>query len=164
MVINALGRLFLDLIDDPFGMIDRYLQVNPLGQAAAAIIIDYHCEATGEKQAMGHFCDGRASLVVGTHTHTPSADHGILPRGTAYMTDAGMTGDYDSAVGMKKDEPLRRFTTGISSGRFEPASRPGTMSGVAVQTGDDTGLAVRIAPVRLGGVLERAVPTLWTRD
>jgi|ERR1051326_7023275 metallophosphoesterase (TIGR00282 family) len=164
MVINALGRLFMDPIDDPFGMIDRYLQVHPLGQAANAIIIDYHCEATGEKQAVGHFCDGRASLVVGTHTHTPSADHRILPGGTAYMTDAGMTGDYDSVVGMKKDEPLRRFTTGISSGRFEPASSPGTMSGVAVQTDDDTGLAVRIAPVRMGGVLERAVPTFWTRD
>ncbi|MBN8985537.1 MAG: YmdB family metallophosphoesterase, partial [Rhizobiales bacterium] len=112
-------------------------------------------------QGAGHFCDGRASLVVGTHTHIPTADHQILPGGTAYMTDAGMTGDYDSIIGMNKDEPLRRFTTGIPSARFEPAGGVATMSGIAVETDDLTGLAVRVAPVRIGGRLEPAVPPFW---
>jgi calcineurin-like phosphoesterase len=124
-------------------------------------VIDFHGEASSEKQGMGFFCDGRVSLVVGTHTHVPTADHQILPGGTAYMTDAGMTGDYDSVIGMQKDEPLRRFTTGISQARFEPASGVATMSGVAVETDDTTGLALRIAPVRIGGRLEPAVPGFW---
>ena len=101
--------------DDPFGAIDRLLQAHKLGRDVDAIIVDFHCEATGEKQAMGHFCDGRVSLVVGTHTHTPSADHRVLAGGTAYITDVGMTGDYDSVVGMQKEEPVRRFATGVSS-------------------------------------------------
>ena len=105
--------------------------------------------------------DGRASLVVGTHTHVPTADHQILSGGTAYMTDAGMTGDYDSIIGMQKEEPLRRFTSGIPSGRFEPAAGVATLSGVAVETDDATGLALRIAPVRVGGRLEPATPRFW---
>jgi calcineurin-like phosphoesterase len=111
---------------------------------------------------MGYFCDGRASLVVGTHTHVPTADHRILSGGTAYMSDAGMTGDYDSVIGMQKEEPLRRFTTGIPSSRFEPAGGVATLSGVAVETDDATGLALKIAPVRIGGRLERAEPSFWT--
>ncbi len=162
LIINALGRLFMEPTQDPFGMIDREIKACPLREAADAIVVDFHCEATGEKQAAGHFCDGRVSLVVGTHTHTPTADHQILPGGTAFMTDAGMTGDYGSIIGMQKEEPLRRFITGISSTRFEPATGVATMSGVAVETDDATGLAVRIAPVRLGGRLERAVPAFWT--
>ena len=102
-------------------------------------MVDFHGEATSEKQGMGFFCDGRASLVVGTHTHVPTADHQVLPGGTAYMSDAGMTGDYDSIIGMQKEEPLQRFTTGIPSGRFEPASGVATLSGVAVETDDATG-------------------------
>lgn len=161
LVINALGRLFMDPVDDPFGPIDREISACPLGRGADAIVIDFHCEATGEKQAVGHHCDGRVSLVVGTHTHVPSADHRILPGGTAYMTDAGMTGDYHSIVGMRKDEPLRRFTTGIPSGRFEPAGDVAAMCGIAVETDDSTGLAVKVAPVRVGGRLERAIPAFW---
>jgi metallophosphoesterase (TIGR00282 family) len=161
LVINALGRLFMEPVDDPFAMIDRELDACPLRQAADAIVVDFHCEATSEKQGAGHFCDGRASLVVGTHTHIPTSDHQILPGGTAYMTDAGMTGDYDSVIGMKKEEPLRRFTTGIPSARFEPAEGVATMSGIAVQTDDATGLAVKVAPVRIGGRLEPAVPSFW---
>ena len=121
-------------------------------------MVDFHGEATSEKQGMGFFCDGRASLVVGTHTHVPTADHQILAGGTAYMSDAGMTGDYDSIIGMQKEEPLHRFTTGIPSGRFEPAFGVATLCGVAVETDDATGLALRIAPVRAGGRLEPAVP------
>jgi metallophosphoesterase (TIGR00282 family) len=161
LVINAMGRVFMEPLNDPFSAIGRELDACPLVEAADAIVIDFHGEASSEKQGMGFFCDGRVSLVVGTHTHVPTADHQILPGGTAYMTDAGMTGDYDSVIGMQKDEPLRRFTTGISQARFEPASGVATMSGVAVETDDTTGLALRIAPVRLGGRLEPAVPGFW---
>ena len=162
LVINAIGRVFMQPSEDPFYGVSRELDACPLREAADAIVVDFHCEASSEKQGMGFFCDGRVSLVVGTHTHVPTADHQILPGGTAYMTDAGMTGDYDSVIGMHKDEPMRRFTTGIPSGRFEPASGIATLSGVAVETDDATGLALRIAPVRIGGRLESAVPRFWT--
>src|SRR5471032_1086608 len=161
LVINAIGRVFMTPFDDPFAILSRELEACPLREAADAIVVDFHGEATSEKQGIGFFCDGRASLVVGTHTHVPTADHQILAGGTAYMTDAGMTGDYDSIIGMQKEEPVRRFTTGIPSGRFEPAFGPATLSGVAVETDDKTGLAERIAPVRLGGRLSQAVPEFW---
>jgi metallophosphoesterase (TIGR00282 family) len=161
LVINAMGRVFMDLVGDPFAAIDRELEACPLRETADAIVLDFHCEATSEKQGMGFFCDGRVSLVVGTHTHVPTADHQILPGGTAYMSDAGMTGDYDSVIGMQKEEPLRRFTTGIPSSRFEPATGEATLSGVAVETDDATGLAVKIAPVRRGGRLSPASPDFW---
>jgi calcineurin-like phosphoesterase len=132
-----------------------------LREAADAVVVDFHGEASSEKQGIGYFCDGRASLVVGTHTHVPTADHQILPAGTAYMTDAGMTGDYDSIIGMQKDEPMRRFTSGIPAARFEPALGPATLSGIAVETDDATGLAVKVAPVRVGGRLEPALPGFW---
>ena len=161
LVVNALGRVFMTPFDDPFAALERELGAYPLGVAADAIVVDFHCEATSEKQGIGFFCDGRASLVVGTHTHVPTADHQILTGGTAYMTDAGMTGDYDSIIGMQKEEPLRRFTSGIPSGRFEPAAGVATLSGVAIETDDATGLALRIAPVRVGGRLEPAKPAFW---
>jgi 2',3'-cyclic-nucleotide 2'-phosphodiesterase len=161
LVLNALGRLFMEPADDPFGAINRLLQAHTLGRDFDAILVDFHCEATGEKQAMGHFCDGRVSVVVGTHTHTPSADHRVLGGGTAYITDAGMTGDYDSVVGMQKEEPVRRFATGMTSGRFLPAEGAAAMCGVAVETDSATGLATRIAPVRLGGQIEQRTPGFW---
>jgi calcineurin-like phosphoesterase len=161
LVVNAIGRVFMTPFDDPFAVLNRELEACPLRVAADAIVVDFHCEATSEKQGIGIFCDGRASLVVGTHTHVPTADHQILPGGTAYMTDAGMTGDYDSIIGMQKEEPLRRFTTGIPSGRFEAAHGVATLSGVAVETDDATGLARRIAPVRIGGRLEPTLPPFW---
>jgi 2',3'-cyclic-nucleotide 2'-phosphodiesterase len=161
LVVNALGRVFMTPFDDPFAAIGRELEACPLREAADAIVVDVHCEATSEKQALGFFCDGRASLVVGTHTHVPTADHQILPGGTAFMTDAGMTGDYDSVIGMQKEEPLRRFTSGIPQARFEPAVGTATLSGVAVETDDVTGLAQRIAPVRIGGRLAPAAPEFW---
>ena len=161
LVINALGRLFMEPADDPFGAVARILKERRLARDVDATVLDFHCEATGEKQAMGYFCDGRASLVVGTHTHTPSADCRVLPRGTAYITDAGMTGDYDSIVGMEKSEPINRFVTGISSDRFVPAAGAATMCGVAVETDDETGLAVRAAAVRLGPHLEEQKPQFW---
>ncbi|MCK0208116.1 TIGR00282 family metallophosphoesterase [Starkeya koreensis] len=160
LVVNMMGRIFMDPLDDPFAAIDRELDAAPLGQVADAAIVDFHAETTSEKQAFGHWCDGRASLVVGTHTHVPTADHRILPGGTAYMTDVGMCGSYDGVIGMDKEEPLRRFTRRIGSQRFEPAAGEGTLSGLAVET-DASGHAVRVAPVRLGGALEEAVPAFW---
>jgi metallophosphoesterase (TIGR00282 family) len=161
LIINAMGRVFMEPLNDPFAAVGRELDACPLREACDAIVVDIHCEASSEKQGMGFFCDGRVSLVVGTHTHVPTADHQILTGGTAYMTDAGMTGDYDSVIGMQKEEPLHRFLTGIPSGRFEPAGGVATLSGVAVETDDATGLARRIAPVRIGGRLEPAMPGFW---
>jgi metallophosphoesterase (TIGR00282 family) len=140
LVVNVMGRVFMDALDDPFAAVERELSACPLGEGADAIVVDVHAEATSEKMAMGHWCDGQASLVVGTHTHVPTGDAMILPKGTAYQTDAGMCGDYDSVIGMEKLEPLRRFITGMASGRFEPASGPATLSGVYVETDDKTGL------------------------
>ena len=153
MVVNVMGQLFMETLDDPFVAIERELAACPLGEAADAIIVDVHAEATSEKMAMGHFCDGRASLVVGTHTHVPTADAQILPNGTAYQTDAGMCGDYDSVIGMEKEEPLKRFRTKLRGGRFAPAPGTPTLCGLVVETDDQSGLAVDIAPLRFGGRL-----------
>lgn len=158
LVINLLGRVHMDPLDDPFAAVDRELEACPLGVAADAIVVDMHCEATSEKMAMGHFCDGRASLVVGTHTHVPTADQQVLPGGTAYMTDAGACADYDSVIGNQKEEPLRRFTTRISQGRFKPAEGEATICGLFVETDEATGLARRIEPIRLGGRLTQTEP------
>jgi len=161
LVVNAMGRIFMDPLDDPFAAVERELAACALKRAADAIIIDIHGEATSEKQSMGHFCDGRASLVVGTHTHAPTADHQIMPGGTAFMSDVGMAGDYDSVIGMAKDEPLNRFLRRVSSNRFEPALGPATLCAIAVETDDATGLARRIGAVRFGGRLEEARPAFW---
>jgi metallophosphoesterase (TIGR00282 family) len=160
LVINLLGRVFMDAMDDPFAAVDRELEACPLGAVADAIIVDMHAEATSEKMAMGHFCDGRASLVVGTHSHVPTADAQILPGGTAYQTDAGACADYDSVIGNQKDEPLRRFTTKISGGRYKPAEGPATVCGVFVETDPATGLARRVEPIRIGGRLGETVPVV----
>jgi metallophosphoesterase (TIGR00282 family) len=161
LVANAMGRIFMDPLDDPFAAIDRELTACPLKQRADAIIVDIHGEATSEKQAMGFFCDGRASLVVGTHTHVPTADHQILPQGSAFISDVGMTGDYNSVIGMDKEEPLSRFLRKIPGARFEPALGAATLCALAVETDDTTGLAQRIAAVRLAGRLEEARPKFW---
>jgi metallophosphoesterase (TIGR00282 family) len=160
LVINLLGRVHMDALDDPFAAVDRELEACPLGAAADAIIVDMHAEATSEKMAMGHFCDARASLVVGTHTHVPTADQQILPGGTAYQTDAGACADYDSVIGNQKEEPLRRFTTRIAQGRFKPAEGPATVCGLYLETNDATGLARRIEPIRVGGRLAQTVPVV----
>src|SRR5262244_3405866 len=121
LVVNVMGRVFMDPLDDPFAAIERELAPCPLRRCADAIIFYINDTATTEKQAIGHFCDGRVSLVVGTHTHAPTADHQILPHGTAFVSDLGMTGDYNSIIGMDKDEPLTRFLRKIPGARFEPA-------------------------------------------
>ena len=158
LVMNVMGRLFMDPLDDPFAAVDKELSDAPLREVADAILIDFHGEATSEKNAMGYFCDGRASLVVGTHTHVPTADARILPAGTGYITDLGMTGDYNSIIGMDTEEPLRRFTTKMRSGRFQPAEGEATLCGVFIETDDKTGLATRIEPIRVGGGLAQAIP------
>jgi hypothetical protein len=158
-VINAMGRVFMDALDDPFAAVDRELNACPLGEAADAIVVDMHAEATSEKMAMGHFCDGRASLVVGSHQHIPTADAQIFPGGTAYQTDAGACADYDSVIGMEKTEPVQRFVRKMSSQRYSPATGPATLCAVFVQTGAK-GLASRIEPVRIGGRLKQTLPEL----
>ena len=158
LVVNVMGRVFMDALDDPFAGLEREIEACPLGQACDAVVIDVHAEATSEKNAMAHVFDGRASLIVGTHTHIPTADHRILKGGTGYMTDVGMTGDYDSVIGVEKDEPIRRFIRKVPGGRFEPAGGVATLSGVLVETDDATGLALHIGPVRLGGLLAPAIP------
>jgi metallophosphoesterase (TIGR00282 family) len=160
-VVNVLGRIFMDALDDPFAALERELSAHPLGETCEAILIDAHAEATSEKWALGHFADGRASLVVGTHTHVPSADHRILAGGTGFVTDVGMTGDYDSVIGMEKEEPMRRFTRRIPSGRFEPAVGPATLCAVAAEVGRD-GRTTAIGPVRIGGLLNEALPRFWS--
>jgi metallophosphoesterase (TIGR00282 family) len=161
LVVNAMGRIFMEPLDDPFAAVEHELTACPLHQGADAIIIDFHGEATSEKQAMGYFCDGRASLVVGTHTHVPTADLRILAGGTAFMSDVGMTGDFDSVIGMAKDEPLQRFLRRVSTSRFEPATGPATLCAVAVETDAATGLATHVGAVRLGGLLEQTRPAFW---
>jgi 2',3'-cyclic-nucleotide 2'-phosphodiesterase len=161
LVVNLIGRVFMGLADDPFAAAEREVSACPLGAGCDALVVDIHAEATSEKQAMGHYLDGRASLVIGTHTHAPTADHQILPRGTAFQTDVGMTGDYDSVIGVDKSEPLRRFLQATPGGRFEAATGEATLCGLAVEIDQRTGLATRLAPLRLGGRLSQAEPQFW---
>ena len=158
LVVNVMGSLFMPALDDPFQAVTREVAACGIGNGCDAAVIDIHAEASSEKQTMGYFLDGKASLVIGTHTHVPTADWKILPGGTAYMTDVGMCGDYDSVIGMEKDEPLRRSTTKIASGRLVPALGQGTLSGLAVEIDDKTGLARRVAPLRIGPGLAPAEP------
>ncbi len=159
LVAQVLGQVFMKrAFDDPFSAVDPVLRAHVPGGGVQAALVDMHCEATSEKMAMGHFCDGRASLVVGSHTHVPTADAQILPGGTAYQTDAGMCGDYLSVIGMDKAEPMRRFVTGMGRERFTPAAGEATLAGLYLETDDVTGRAVRLAMVRQGGRLEQAGP------
>lgn len=162
LVVNAMGRIFMDPLDDPFAAIDVELERCPLREVADAIFVDFHAEASSEKQALGHHLDGRVSVVVGTHTHVPTSDYRILPGGTAFQTDVGMCGDYQSVIGMDKDEPLRRFLHKVPGERFAPATGEATIAGLAVEIDDESGLATAVAPLRLGGTLQEAVPEFWS--
>ncbi|MEM9247236.1 MAG: TIGR00282 family metallophosphoesterase [Pseudomonadota bacterium] len=159
LVAQVLGQVFMKRpFDDPFSALDAMLKAHPRGGQVQAALIDVHCEATSEKMAMAHFCAGRVSAVVGTHTHVPTADAQIFDGGTGYLTDAGMCGAYDSVIGMDKAEPMRRFVTGMQKGRFEPAAGEATLSGLYVETDDATGRATRVEMVRQGGRLAQAGP------
>ena len=164
LVMNAMGLIFMPELGCPFRAVDREIEACGLKRGADAIVIDIHGEATSEKQAIGYFVDGRASCVVGTHTHAPTADERVLPRGTAFMSDVGMCGDYESVLGMEPAEPINRFLTKIPKGRFEPAMGPATLSGLAVEIDDRTGLAVRAKGLRLGGVLAPTEPLFWVES
>jgi 2',3'-cyclic-nucleotide 2'-phosphodiesterase len=157
LVVNLMARLYMDALDDPFAAAAAIVQAHPLG-AVQASVIDFHGEATSEKMAMGHYLDGRVSLVVGTHSHVPTADSQILPGGTGYQTDAGMCGDYDSVIGMRKEAAIARFLTKMPGERLQAAEGEGTLCAVLVDT-DEGGLARRIEPIRLGGRLAPHLPS-----
>jgi metallophosphoesterase (TIGR00282 family) len=158
LVVNAMGRLFMDALDCPFRATAELLARHRLGGTVAAVVIDFHAEATSEKQAYAHSFDGQASLIVGTHTHVPSADARVLAGGTAYQSDAGMCGDYDSVIGMSKEGAAIRFWRKMPGERLAPAEGEATICGVFVETDDTTGLALNVTPLRTGGPLLPSEP------
>jgi 2',3'-cyclic-nucleotide 2'-phosphodiesterase len=159
MVVQVMGRLFMDPLDDPFAALERELARVRLGAGGMdAIIVDVHAEASSEKMAIGHVADGRVSLVVGSHSHIPTADTQIFGGGTAYQTDAGMCGDYDSVIGMKKDAAIHKYVRKIPGERLSPADGPATICGLLVETDDRSGRAVRAAPLKVGGRLAECWP------
>ncbi|WP_034988946.1 TIGR00282 family metallophosphoesterase [Bartonella senegalensis] len=162
LVANLLGSVFMPYqVADPFETAERILLACSLREHADAIIFDFHAEATSEKQCFGHFLDGRVSVIVGTHTHTPTADAQILEGGTAYLSDAGMCGDYNSSLGMEKEEPLHRFLYKKKRDHYEPARGPATLCGLAVEISERTGLAEKVSSVRIGPHLKPASPDFW---
>src|SRR5580700_2815491 len=158
LVLQAMGRLYMDPLDCPFRGTAETLSRYRLGASVQAIIADIHAEASSEKMAYAHTFDSQVSAVIGTHTHCPSADAQILPGGTAFQSDAGMSGDYDSVIGMAKDAATLRFWRKMPGERLAPAEGDATVCGVFVETDDATGLARRVAPVRVGGRLAGAMP------
>lgn len=163
LVLNAMGRLFMDPLDCPFRGTAELLGRHKLGGSVHAIVADFHAEATSEKLAYAHSFDGQVSLVVGTHTHVPTSDHQVLAGGTAYQSDAGMCGDYDSVIGMAKEGAAVRFWRKMPGDRLAPAEGAATICGLFVETDDATGLAVRCEPVRTGGRLSQAMPAAGER-
>ena len=160
LVVNAMGRLFMDPMDDPFRVTAELLSRYKLGASVQAIVADFHAEATSEKLAYAHSFDGTLSFVVGTHTHVPTSDHQILSGGTAFQADAGMCGDYDSVIGMSKQGAAARFWTKMPGERMQPADGEATLCGTLVVTDDKTGLAIGIEPLRRGGRLSQATPVI----
>jgi len=159
-IINLMARLFMDALDDPFAAADNALADLKRARDIQAIFIDFHGEATSEKMAFAHFLDGRVSAVVGTHTHIPTADAQVLPGGTAYQSDAGMTGDYDSVIGVRKDISIQRFVKKMPGEKMIPAEGEASVCGCFIVTDDKTGLARSIDPVRIGGRLQQSVPAV----
>lgn len=155
LVIHVQGQLFMhENLSCPFSCVDSILKQYTLGANATGILVDMHAEATSEKTALGNYLDGRVSAVIGSHTHVPTADTRILPGGTAYQTDAGMCGDYDSIIGMEKTAPIKRFLTKINKNtKMTAAAGEATICGIIIETNDKTGLAEKIEPVRKGGIL-----------
>jgi 2',3'-cyclic-nucleotide 2'-phosphodiesterase len=158
LVINLMGRLFMEALDDPFARLEELLGEFRLGVNVTAILVDMHAEASSEKMAIAHFADGRVSAVFGTHCHVPTADHQILPGGTAYQTDAGMCGDYDSVIGMQKAPAVLRFVTKMPGERPQVAEGEATLCGILLETDDESGLTRAVEPVRVGGRLAPHLP------
>ena len=147
LVAQIQGRAFMEAIDCPAQAIETLLKSYILGRNIDAIFVDFHAEATAEKVSMGHFLDGKVSAVIGSHTHIPTADTTILPKGTAYQTDVGMCGDYNSVIGFEIEEPINRLTRKYTGGRLNPAKGAGTLFGVLIETDDKTGLAKHIEQI-----------------
>ncbi len=159
LVVHALARVFMDPLDCPFLGIDAVLADYKLGKNVDSIFVDFHGEATSEKMALAHYLDGRVTAVVGTHTHMPTADIQILNDGTGFQSDAGMTGDYDSVIGVRKDIPVHRFTKRTPSERMVPADGEATFCGTFIET-NSKGLTSRIEPVIIGPRLQNRIPTI----
>tara|TARA_B100001989_G_C24545235_1_gene470280 strand:+ start:2088 stop:2906 length:819 start_codon:yes stop_codon:yes gene_type:complete len=160
VVVNLMARLFMQAMDCPFQTMEDVLVEHKLGQNCDAIFVDFHGETTSEKMAFGHHFSGRISAMIGTHTHVPTADAHVMAGGTAFMSDAGMTGDYDSVIGMKKTSAIERFTKMTPGESFVPANENKMLCGALIITDDKTGLAKNIAPIRIGDVLAEAMPDL----
>jgi len=158
LVANLMARLFMDAMDDPFAAANKLCNAHRLGKDVNAIFLDFHGEASSEKMAMGFYLDGRASFVVGTHTHVPSADARILPKGTGYMTDAGMCGCYDSVIGMDPQLAVNRFVRKVPGEKLFPVSGPVTLSGVMIEVDGKTGLCTKVDAFRSGGKLSQSLP------
>ena len=153
-VINLMGNIFMKKCEDVFESAKKITQTIKLKRDADFIIVDLHGEITSEKMAMGYFLDGQVTLFVGTHTHVPTSDHRIMEKGTAYQTDIGMCGDYNSVIGMNRDNSLKKFFKDSSAKKHYPALGEATLSGLMVKANDDTGLAKEIEPIIIGGALE----------
>jgi len=156
-VINLMGNIFMKKCEDVFEVAKKFIQTVKLKRDADFIIVDLHGEITSEKMAMGYLFDGKATMVVGTHTHVPTSDHRIMEKGTAYQTDIGMCGDYNSVIGMNRDNSLKKFLKYSSVKKHYPALGEATISGLMVQADDKTGLAKKIEPIIVGGVLENRI-------
>ncbi len=155
-VINLMGRLFMDPLDDPFQVMEKILKDIQLGQNTDAIFVDFHAETTSEKMSFAHCFDGRITGMVGTHTHVPTADAHVMEKGTAYQTDAGMTGDYNSVIGVEKEIAIQRFFKRGPGERMRPAKGEATVCGCFIESDNRTGLAKLIRSIRIGGVLNSA--------
>jgi len=158
LVAQVLGRLFMETMDDPFVAIDQVMAEHQLGDDIHCAVVDIHAEATSEKMAMGHYLDGRVSMVVGTHSHIPTADYQIFQGGMAYQTDLGMCGDYNSVIGMKKEAAINRFTKKIPGDRLSPGEEESTLCAVYLETDAKTGKATRFDQIRIGGRLSECLP------
>ena len=154
-VLNLMGNIFMQKTDDLFEAVKLFLKKVKLKKDADFILVDVHGEITSEKNALAHFLDGLVTAVVGTHTHIPTNDFRILKKGTAYQTDIGMCGDYDSVIGMNKENSIKKFLKDKTATKHFPALGEATMSGLLIEADEKTGLAKKILPILIGGVLER---------
>ena len=149
LVVQLLGRLFMEAVDCPVQTIDNILKNYTLGQNINAVFVDIHAEASSEKMSLAYYLDGRVSCVAGTHTHVPTADARVLPEGTAYITDVGMCGNYDSVLGFDKEAPINRLRRHFTADRLTPAVGKGILFGILVETDDKTGLAKNISQIKI---------------
>ena len=156
-VLNLMGNVFMKKSEDVFEEAKKFIKKIQLGTEADFIVVDMHGEITSEKMAMGHLFDGKVTMVVGTHTHVPTSDHRIMEKGTAYQTDIGMCGDYNSVIGMNKDNSIKKFLKDNSAKKHYPALGEATISGLMVEADNKTGLAKKIQPIIVGNILENKI-------